>query len=132
MAGESILVIDDNPMNVRLLNVVLSKGGYDVRSALDAREALELLESFTPQLLLVDLQLPGMDGLELVRRLRVDDRTKDTPMVAVTAFAMKGDEEKALRAGFDGYVTKPIDTRAFLGIVEHHLRGRRSPNGPVR
>jgi CheY-like chemotaxis protein len=132
MAGESILVVDDNPMNVRLLKVVLVNGGYHVRSAGDAQEALASLDVFSPQMVLVDLQLPGMDGLELVRRLRADVRTKELPIVAVTAYAMNGDEQKALRAGCDGYVTKPIDTRAFLGIVASHLEARRASPETVR
>jgi CheY-like chemotaxis protein len=132
MAGESILVVDDNPINVRLLNVVLANGGYRVRSAGDAHEALSLLNAFSPELVLVDLQLPGMDGLELVRLLRADARTKEIPIVAVTAYAMKGDDERALRAGCDGYVTKPIDTRAFLGIVASHLHARPTTSGELR
>jgi CheY-like chemotaxis protein len=122
MAGESILVVDDNPMNVRLLNVLLKNAGYVVHSAYDALEALDSLATFTPELILVDLQLPGMDGLELVRRFRAHPVTRDLPIVAVTAYAMKGDDQKAFDAGCDGYVTKPIDTRAFLGVVAEHLR----------
>jgi CheY-like chemotaxis protein len=132
MAGESILVVDDNPMNLRLLNVVLTNGGYQVHSVGDPLKALELLEQLIPDLILVDLQMPGMDGLEPVRRLRTNVRTKDLPIVAVTAYAMKGDEEKALRAGCDGYVTKPIDTRGFLRIVERHLQARPTRPGPFR
>jgi CheY-like chemotaxis protein len=131
MAGNSIRVVDDNPMNVRLLDALLTNGGYDVRSAGDALHALEILEELSPEMILVDLQLPGMDGLELVRLLRADARTKEVPIVAVTAYAMKGDGERALSAGCDGYVTQPIDTRTFLGLSAQHLRARRGP-GPLR
>ena len=85
--------------------------GYDVRTAGDAEEALAVLATFRPRLILMDLQLPGMDGLELTRRLKADPATRDIVIVALTAYAMKGDEERARAAGCDGYVTKPIDTR---------------------
>jgi len=119
MAGEPILIVDDNPTNLKLLEYLLSSRGYEVRSAADAQQALTLVESFHPRLMLVDLQLPGMDGRELTRRLKSDPRTHDVIIVAVTAYAMKGDEEKARAAGCDAYVTKPIDTRGLaLKVAE--------------
>jgi CheY-like chemotaxis protein len=121
MAGEGILVVDDNPANGKLVRFLLTKRGYDVRVAMDAVEALSLLETFEPQLILMDLQLPGMDGLELTRRLKTQDRTRDIPIIAVTAYAMKGDEQKARAAGCDGYVTKPIDTHALPVVVNEHI-----------
>ena len=121
MAGEGILVVDDNPANGKLVRFLLTKRGYDVRVAMDAPEALSLLETFQPQLILMDLQLPGMDGLELTRRLKAQDRTRDIPIIAVTAYAMKGDEQKARAAGCDGYVTKPIDTHALPVVVNEHI-----------
>jgi CheY-like chemotaxis protein len=108
VAGEPILIVDDNPQNLKLVRVILSNEGYDVRTAADAEMALALLRSFTPQLILMDLQLPGMDGLQLTRQLK-------------TAYAMKGDEEKARAAGCDGYVSKPIDTERLPDIVRSHL-----------
>src|SRR5688572_7980848 len=101
MAGESILVIDDNPINLKLLRLALKVEGYDVQTAVDAESALAILASFRPRLILMDLQLPGMDGLELTRRLKAGVPTCEAIIVAVTAYAMKGDEQRALAAGCD-------------------------------
>jgi CheY-like chemotaxis protein len=111
MAHERILIVDDNPANLKLIGVLLRAEDYEVRVASDAEEAMATLEEFRPRLILMDLQLPGMDGLTLTRRLKSDPRTHDILIVALTAFAMKGDDQKALNAGCDGYITKPIDTR---------------------
>src|SRR5215212_3841320 len=113
MPGEPILVVDDNAANLKLSRVLLTHAGYDVRTAEDAERAIELLALFTPRLILMDIQLPGMDGLELTRRLRADARTSRILIIAVTAYAMKGDRERALAAGCDDYVAKPIDTEAL-------------------
>jgi CheY-like chemotaxis protein len=121
MAGERILVVDDNVTNMKLLRVLLATEGYDVRTAADAKEALAILGQFRPRLILMDVQLPGMSGLELTRHLKADDRTRDIIILAVTAYAMKGDEERARAAGCDGYLSKPIDTRALGTIVAKHL-----------
>ncbi|MBI2896426.1 MAG: response regulator [Deltaproteobacteria bacterium] len=115
--SESILIVDDNPINLKLVRVILTTEGYAVRTASDAEEALEVLREFTPRLIVMDLQLPGMDGLELTRRLKADPATRGISILAVTAYAMKGDEEKALDAGCDGYVSKPIDADALPAIV---------------
>jgi len=109
MSGEPILIVDDNAQNLKLVRVLLVSEGYDVHTACDAEEALAELESFSPRLILMDLQLPGMDGLELTRRLKADPERQSIAIVALTAYAMKGDELKALAAGCDGYVAKPID-----------------------
>jgi CheY-like chemotaxis protein len=122
MAGEPILAVDDNAANLKLVRVVLQLEGYDVRTATTADEALAVLETFRPRLILMDIQLPGIDGLELTRRLKADPATRDTIILALTAYAMKGDEQKALEAGCDGYVTKPIDTRTLPGVVAAFLR----------
>jgi len=122
MSGEAILVVDDNPINLKLLRVLLSGEGYDVHSAVDAEEAVILLESLRPRLILMDLQLPGMDGYELTRRLKADGQTRDILILAVTSYAMKGDERRALEAGCDGYLSKPIDTQALPAILASHLR----------
>lgn len=111
------LIVDDNPTNLKLLSYVLSSKGYDVRTASDAASALMSLQARRPRLILMDLQLPGVDGLELSRRLKSDPATRDIVIVAVTAYAMKGDEERALAAGCDAYVAKPIDTRTFPSFV---------------
>jgi CheY-like chemotaxis protein len=121
MAEAPILVVDDNPTNMKLLFFVLSAQGYEIRMATDALEALAVLETFEPRLVLLDLQLPGMDGLELARRLRAEPRFANLLIVAVTASAMKGDEERAVSAGCDGYITKPIDTRALPRTVATFL-----------
>jgi two-component system cell cycle response regulator DivK len=117
MAGEPILIIDDNPQNLKLARLILANQGYDVRTAADAEQALETLASYRPRLILMDLQLPGMDGLTLTRRLKGDPSRRDIPIVALTAYAMKGDEEKARDAGCDAYVTKPIDMAALRALV---------------
>jgi CheY-like chemotaxis protein len=123
MAGEPILIIDDNLANLKLARVLLTGEGYDVRTATDAREALAALEGFRPRLIFMDVQLPGMDGLELTRRLKADPATRDIIIVALTAYAMKGDEERALRAGCDGYIPKPIETRTLPALVARCLSG---------
>src|SRR2546430_12510033 len=106
MPGEPILVIDDNPANAVLLTFLLQKIGYEVRAAGDAKDALAILDSFAPRLIMMDLQLPGMDGLALTRKLKADPARRDIVIIALTAYAMKGDDERALAAGCDGYVTK--------------------------
>jgi CheY-like chemotaxis protein len=122
MASELILVVDDNPINLKLTKVLLLKENYEVRTASDAEEALRLLETLKPRLILMDIQLPGMDGMELTRRLKGSPATKDIIILALTAYAMKGDDEKAMTAGFDGYITKPIDTQALPGVIASHLK----------
>jgi two-component system cell cycle response regulator DivK len=129
MAGEAILVVDDNAANAALVSFILKSGGYDVRTAGDAPEALALLQGFTPRLIMMDLQLPGMDGLALTRQLKADPKTSGIVIVALTAYAMKGDEDRARQAGCDGYVTKPIDTRALPRIVSEFLATGESRRG---
>jgi two-component system cell cycle response regulator DivK len=122
--GEPILIVDDNPANLKLARVLLLGEGYAVRTAVDAEDALRLLQSFRPRLILMDIQLPGMDGLELTRRLKADAGTRDIVILALTAYAMKGDEEKARAAGCDGYVVKPIDIGSLPGVIAEHLLAR--------
>lgn len=128
MAREPILVVDDNPLNLKLTRVLLAGEGYDVRTATDSQEALAVLRTFRPRLILMDIQLPGMDGLELTRRLKADSSNRDILVLALTAYAMKGDEQKARNAGCDGYIAKPIDTRSLPSVVRDYLqRARRTP-----
>jgi CheY-like chemotaxis protein len=127
MPSEAILVVDDAPVNLKLTGILLRKEGYDVHSAVDAEQALDLLETFHPDLMLVDIQLPGMDGLELTRRIKRDDRTRDIVVVALTACAMKGDDQKAFQAGCQGYITKPIETGTLAGRVRDYLDRRSAP-----
>lgn len=124
MPAPSILVVDDNPMNLKLACVVLETEGYEVRHAVDAEQALSQLAAWRPGLILMDIQLPGMDGLELTRRLKADPVTSGIVILAITAYAMKGDEQRALAAGCDGYITKPIDTRTLPGIVAGYCKDR--------
>lgn len=109
--GITILIIDDNPVNLKLAALVLQSSGQMVIQAEDAEQALALLETRMPDLVLTDVALPGMDGLELTRRLKADARYRHLPVVALTASAMKRDEMRALEAGCDAYIAKPIDTR---------------------
>ena len=116
-----IFIVDDNPINLKLACDVLEFEGYTVGKAVDAEQAQEILQHTIPDLILMDIALPGMDGLTLTRKLKADARLRHVPVVALTAFAMKGDDRKALDAGCDGYITKPIDTRALPGQVERVL-----------
>ena len=124
MAGESILVVEDKAVNRKLARAVLEVEGYVVHTAPDAEEALTMLGGFQPELVLMDLQLPGMDGLELTRRIKADPRFSGMPILALTAYAMNGDREKALAAGCDDYIAKPFDTLALSQRVRELLNGR--------
>lgn len=117
-----ILVVDDNPTNLKLASALLQSEGHEVVPAGDAEQAQALLSERVPDLILMDIALPGMDGLELTRRLKADPRLRHVPVIALTAFAMKGDEQKARDAGCDGYITKPIDTRAMPALVRQALQ----------
>jgi two-component system cell cycle response regulator DivK len=121
VARETILIVDDNAVNLKLLRITLAVAGYDVRTAVDAEQAIALIRTFVPRLILMDVQLPGMDGLTLTRQLKADPATRDAVVLAVTAYAMKGDEARALEAGCDGYLTKPIDTRTLASTVDRYL-----------
>jgi CheY-like chemotaxis protein len=124
MAGERILIVDDNATNLKLVAYLLRANGYQVDTALDAESAIEVIGVSRPDLILMDIQLPGIDGLELTRRLKADPVTRDIVIVAVTAYAMKGDQDKAMAAGCDDYITKPIDTRALPEAIARHLASR--------
>ena len=117
----AILIVDDNATNLKLAQVLLAGEGYEVRTAADAEQALEVLRSFRPRLILMDIQLPGMDGLALTRQLKADPVLSDVTVVALTAYAMKGDDERAFAAGCSGYIPKPIDTRTFVEEVAGYL-----------
>jgi CheY-like chemotaxis protein len=117
MAGEKVLVIEDNPVNMELAADLLELAGYVVLQAGDAGSGIEMARSQSPHLILMDVGLPGMDGLAAAGILLQDDLTRRVPVVLLTAHAMKGDEEKARDAGCVGYITKPIDTRTFAATV---------------
>ncbi|HSS01960.1 MAG TPA: response regulator [Kofleriaceae bacterium] len=124
MPGERILIVDDNATNLKLVAYLMKAHGYDVDSALDAEGAIEAIGRHRPEVILMDIQLPGIDGLELTRRLKADPGTRDIIIIAVTAYAMKGDQDKALAVGCDDYITKPIDTRALPDTIARHLAKR--------
>jgi CheY-like chemotaxis protein len=121
----TILVVDDNPINLKLVSDLLAFEGYRVLKAEDGEQAAASVEAEPPDLILLDVDLPGIDGLTLTRRLKGDVRTGDIIIVALTAFAMKADRQRAMAAGCDAYVTKPIDTRGLPGQVAQLLQRRR-------
>jgi len=116
-----ILVVDDNSTNLKLACDVLGWAGYEVSAAVDAEEAEKMIEELPPHVILMDIGLPGMDGLTLTRKLKAEESTRQIRIVALTAFAMKGDEQKVLEAGCDGYISKPIDTRVLAAQVAQCL-----------
>jgi CheY-like chemotaxis protein len=116
-----VLIVEDNPTNMKLAADVLEADGFQVERAADAEQAHALLASLEPDLILTDIALPGMDGLSFVRQCKADMRLKHIPIIALTAFAMKGDDVKALAAGCAGYITKPIQTRHFPDQVRKYL-----------
>lgn len=119
--GQRVLIVDDNPTNLKLVTFLVKAAGYDVDTAQDADSAQAAIKANPPKLILMDLQLPGVDGLELTRRLKADPQTRGIKIIAVTAYAMKGDQEKAIAAGCDDYVTKPVDTRALPQLIAKHI-----------
>jgi len=129
MSEVRILVVEDNLMNLELVSDVLEAHGFRVLQADTGRKALEIATRELPDLVLMDIQLPEMDGLEVTRRLKQDEITRNIIVIALTAHAMRGDEEKAREAGCSGYIAKPINTREFAGMIEEFLadsQGNRS------
>ena len=121
MSTARILVVEDNPLNLKLVRDVLGAAGFDVVAATSGEEGLRLASSSPPDLVLMDLQLPGIDGVETMRRMRDAPQPVTAPIVAVTALAMAEDHANAARAGFDGYIEKPISVRALVGEVRRFL-----------
>jgi two-component system, cell cycle response regulator DivK len=124
MAGEQILVVEDNEKNMKLVRDVLLATGYRTLEATTGGQAVELAAKHAPDLVLMDIQLPDVDGVHVLRWLRADERTAPIPVLAVTAQAMHGDRERFLAAGFDGYVSKPLNIRELIGTVRQHCGGR--------
>jgi CheY-like chemotaxis protein len=120
----TILVVDDNPINLKLVSDLLAFEGHRVVKAVDGEEAADCVRQDPPDLILLDVDLPGIDGLTLTKRLKADPQTTDIIIVALTAFAMKGDRQKAMAAGCDAYVTKPINTRELPAQVAELLQNR--------
>lgn len=121
MAGAKILIVEDNPVNLELAKDILENHGFDVLSAVNGLEALQTVQNLLPDLILMDLQLPGMSGLTVIETLKADPATAHIPVVAVTAFAMSTDENRARAAGCIGFITKPINTREFPRLVAEFL-----------
>ncbi len=117
----SVLIVEDNPANLKLATFLLQSAGHTVLSATDAEVGLTLARSEQPNLILMDIQLPGMDGLEATVLLKRDDATCRIPVIALTALAMKGDEERIRAAGCDGYIAKPMGHREFLAAIAAQL-----------
>ena len=126
MAAATILVVEDNEKNMKLFRDVLQAGGYRTLEATTGGQAVELATGHAPDLILMDIQLPDIDGVEALARLRTDERTASLPVLALTAQAMEGDRERFLAAGFDGYLSKPVDVTEFVATVRRYCeRGER-------
>lgn len=132
MSGPLIWVIEDNDQNFELVDFLLGEAGYGVARGRDASELAQLLAGAPPALVLLDMNLPTGSGLELLARLRADERSRPAPVVALTAHAMRGDRERFLAAGCDGYISKPIESTAFLAAVANFLRPRSPGDGVER
>jgi two-component system cell cycle response regulator DivK len=124
MAGAQILVVEDNQKNMKLFRDVLQAKGYRTLEATTGERAVELATEHGPDLVLMDIQLPDIDGMEALGRLRADGRTASIPVLALTAQAMAGDRDRFLTAGFDGYISKPVDIAGFIDTVKYHCEGR--------
>ena len=122
--GPQVLVVEDNARNMKLFRDVLQASGYRTLEATTGERAVELVLEHGPQLVLMDIQLPGIDGVEALVRLRADERTAAVPVLALTAQAMDGDRERFLAAGFDGYLSKPVNIADLVATVGRYCRGR--------
>jgi two-component system, cell cycle response regulator DivK len=120
MLGERVLIVEDNEKNMKLVRDVLQATGYSTLEATTGEEAVEFALSQAPALVLMDVQLPGIDGVEALQRMRQNERTASIPVLALTAQAMSGDRERFLEAGFDGYLAKPVDVRELIDAVREH------------
>jgi CheY-like chemotaxis protein len=118
---KKVLVVEDNLMSKTLVKDILVMNGYDVVEAERGTEALKLASTETPDLILMDINMPGMDGITAARLIKSNEESKEIPVVALTASAMKGDGEKILKQGFDGYIAKPIDVKDLMRVVEENL-----------
>jgi two-component system cell cycle response regulator DivK len=123
VAAATILVVEDNEKNMKLFRDVLQAGGYRTLEAATGGQAVDLATAHLPDLVLMDIQLPDIDGIEALARLRADDRTAALPILALTAQAMEGDRERFLAAGFDGYLSKPVNVADFVATVKRHCEG---------
>jgi CheY-like chemotaxis protein len=125
IAAPKVLVVEDNDMNMQLVEYLLEEGGYEIVKASSGEEALSITRdsaSPAPDIILMDIHLPGMDGLSVVREIKSDERMRGVPILALTAHAMRGDKDRFLEAGCDGYISKPIDVKTFLSSIEQYVR----------
>ena len=121
--GARVLVVEDNDMNMQLVEYLLEEGGYQIVKAASGEDALSIARGGEPvDLILMDIHLPGIDGLSVVREMKTDERTKAIPILALTAHAMRGDRDRFLEAGCDGYISKPIDVKTFLTSIRQWIR----------
>jgi len=116
-----IMVVEDDPSNMKLFKDILQISGYKTLEADNNQKGVNLARENIPDLILMDIQLPVMDGLEAAKKLKADPATRNIPVIALTAYAMKGDEDNFGKAGFDGYIAKPLDVKEFLKVVEEYL-----------
>ncbi len=123
-AARKVLVVEDNVLNMKLFNDLLEAHGYTILQTKDGREALDIARLHRPDLILMDIQLPDVSGLEITKWLKADEELRSIPIVAVTAFAMRGDEEKMRQAGCDGYLAKPISIAGFIQAIERYIDAR--------
>jgi two-component system, cell cycle response regulator DivK len=123
MTAAQVLVVEDNEKNMKLFRDVLAARGYRTLEATTGGQAVELATEHVPTLVLMDIQLPDIDGIEALGRLRADDRTASLPILALTAQAMEGDRERFLAAGFDGYLSKPVNVEDFVATVQRYCEG---------
>ncbi|KKO18208.1 MAG: response regulator [Candidatus Brocadia sp.] len=122
MPDKNVMVVEDNEKNRKLMRVVLKSKGYNVIEATTGEEALNLLKNQKPNIIMMDIQLPGIDGLTLIKQIKADAMTKEIPIIAVTAYAMKGDEQKILDTGCEAYMSKPINTQELPIIIEKYIK----------
>ena len=132
MENKTVLVIEDNALNMKLVTTLLKVGKYDIIEALDAEKGIQLARESKPDLILMDIQLPGMDGLNATRIIKEEPSLKNVKILALTSHAMDGDDKKAREAGCDGYITKPIDTKNFLKTIDKFLNGKREIQSAIQ
>ena len=116
-----VLIVDDSKENLKLLRIILQKNGYEVIEALNGKEGVATAKEHNPHLILMDIQMPVLDGISALKILRSDESTKHIPVIALTSFAMQGDMEKFLGEGFNGYIAKPMNTFELIGVIEKYI-----------
>ena len=119
--AKTILIVEDEPRNLKLLHDLLQRFGYEILESPDGEQGVKLAGEKIPDLILMDIMMPKMDGLEATRIIKANEKTKHIPIIALTSYAMKGDREKTIEAGCDGYIAKPIDIKEVLKAIEHFL-----------